>query len=647
MTDHHLTAWAEDTMGADDSDTHTIASTASAPMRTVRRSFFENRIVWGNAIDSTVHGPTFSDVSMPGSIDGRTCPPDDVTVSTIFQVLEPVTFVALRVYKAPNHVGTTVPFTLWEADTPIVSVTSTGTVLGTESVGPWVVDDGGWQEIEFTTPIDLLPDTTYVLGMYAEDGIFAWSPNVWEAQDTVVWPLVNPCLQYSSVIGYSQGSMNSSWNTAAPDGATLFPRHTGGNACNYYLDPIVEWEEPLPAYEGGLEYHEQWAVPHTRHAFPFAVFFSDPEYLVEYYDAGVNTLMAGSPVAGTNAQSYIDAMALTGTGNSMDWWPAISIDQATLTFNPAQELLLAMDEYPDMADQIVGYLLWDEPDMSGTYRTPELMKTWRDAVRSRDSTRPFYFTFGLWAARNQGFGWSPSGATPQTVNELWRTWSELADVLACDDYQFVATNSPGAAGGYGGVWCYAAQVKRMQEITDGRKPIWAVVESTSQVGDSTPTPANFTKSCWAAIIAGARGIILFDHRFPSDLVTQDFAHMLHNPPMLAAVTALSTQLQTLGPALLGEDTGLVTAYTTSNMTEGPLGGTYGVPIHYRSGLDGATEYVFAQAIRPGATTATLTIPSWAGETVTVVGEARTEIVDGSGVLTDTFAADYQVHIYQL
>ena len=102
----------------------------------------------------------------------------------------------------------------------------------------------------------------------------------------------------------------------------------------------------------------------------------------------------------------------------------------------------------------------------------------------------------------------------------------------------------------------------------------------------------------------------------------------------------------LGPALLAADLGLVTAWTTSNSTAGPMGGTFGVPLHYTSRSDGTYQYVFAQAIRPGATTGTLTIPAWAGLTVTVVDESRSETVSGGGVLTDSFAADYQYHLYR-
>jgi hypothetical protein len=190
----------------------------------------------------------------------------------------------------------------------------------------------------------------------------------------------------------------------------------------------------------------------------------------------------------------------------MDWWPAVAIEEGTsLTFNPASALVQAMDDDPNLSQQIRGYLLWDEPDMSGTYRSLATLRAWHTAFRERDSTRPIYMNFGWWPVRNQGFAWGPEGASPQFVNELWREQQELTDVLCCDDYQWIATSSDGNTG-IGGVWEYAAQVKRLGEIDDDRKPKWVIVETTSQIGDAVPDPADVDKAIWAGIIAGARGI---------------------------------------------------------------------------------------------------------------------------------------------
>jgi len=622
MTTHTLTGTATDTMGAADTDTGTINSTASAPQRVVRRSFFENRIMWGSAIDSTIRGPFFTADTVGGPLNdiaqgivSRVCPPDPITLSTIFEVHQPCRFAGCRIYKAPTAAGTSIPVTLW-------SGTTTGTVLASETIASWVSDGGGWYQVDFSPTVDLVPGVTYVIGFFAADGVYSFSQWVWHVQDTVVWPLHNRYLKDASGIR-SDGSAVGV-HTGSP--AITFP--TTHYAANYYIDPQVEWDDPLPGYSGGTEYHSQWVVPHTRHAFPVAVYFADPPYLSDYYDMGVNTLIAGS----LQRDDYREAM--NAMGNTMDWWPVIG------TLSPAEMVSLYAEE-PDIAESVVGYQLWDEPDLTGTFQPPATLRAWTNGMRVRDSTRPIYLGFGLMATRNQGFFGAPAGGAMLTLNEYWREWADCCDIIACDDYSWYYDNN---ASGNFGVWAYAQQVGRMREICDDAKPVWLVVETTSQIVGA-PLPDDTVKAIWAALIAGARGIVLFDKRFASDFVTQDLNAIHANAPMKAAITALAAQLQTLGPALLSEDLGLVSTYTSTNTTEGPIGGTYGVPLHYTSRADDTYEYVFVQSIRPGATTATITIPTWTSEVVDVLGESRTETVSIDGLITDTFD-NYQVHIYR-
>lgn len=625
MTAHTLTGTVTDPMSATATGSLVVNSTASAPLRVVRRSFMDSRISWGPIIDQSVKGPTFSDVLGDASIDvfGHTSPPTAVTLSTQFEVLAPVRFTGCRIYKAPNAAGTAIPVKLWSA--PDYAITTPGTQLATTTIPSWVADGGGWRQVTFPSPVNLVPGVVYTVGYLAINGIYAYSPWVWHAQDTCVWPLLNHRLS-ESVSGNTQGSANGFEPSLAT--AIVYPdRHT---ASNYYIDPQVEWDDPMPGY--GPTFLNQWTGPQGRHAFPVAVFHADPPYVAEYYAAGVNTLIEGSPV-GDQGLDYIEAM--NAMGNVMDWWPAFFGD------DPAEIVTVQTNE-PGIASQIIGYSLDDEPDMSSPYRPPSLHQGWVAGMRQRDATRPFQLGFGRVSIRNQSFSWSPQGASPQTVNELWREWSSFGDLITCDDYTLSDYENPA---GVWGVWTYANHVSRMREITDGTKPIWITVETTSQ-NPGQPAPADVRKAVWATLIAGATGVLFFDHRFGSDFVTQDFAAMLHDPPMKAMVTALSSRLQSLGPALLSSPTNLVTAVTSSNTTAGPMGGTYGVPMHYTTRAGSGHQYLFAMGIRPGATTATFTIPSWANQTVTVLDESRTVTVSAAGVLTDTFAADYTTHLYQ-
>jgi hypothetical protein len=615
VTTHNFTGTATDTLGAAATDTLAFTSTGSAAQRVVRRSLFANRINWDSAVANSVQGPTFSDVTPQSTsiTDGVACPPGQLTVSQIFSVLIPCRVTGFRIYKAPNAVGTSMAVTLW-------SGVSSGTSLATTTIPSWTVDGGGWRQVTFTTPVDLTVGTTYTIGVHITSGIYAYSEWVFNGQDAVVWPIVAKTL-------FDTGVKSDGNASGGPGVATItFP--TTHQATNFYIDPQVEWDDPMPGYLGGTAYFDQWTNPTSSHAFPVAVFFADPPFLAGYYALGVNTLVGGSVnpdyVAAHNAM-----------GNTMDWWPYI---------DPLDDnLLRVQDEEPAIAAQIRGYQLDDEPDMStGNYRSPALLQTWVNYMRGRDSTKPLYLNFGIPPPVNQGFFHAPSGSSIQTANELWRQWASMADIISCDQYNLADGTDPSHR--YG-VWVYAAQIGRMREICDDTKPVWLVVETTSQT-PSQPTPTQVRQAVWAALIAGARGVVFFDHRFGSDFVTQDFAAMLSDSAMSTMVTALTAQLQTLGVALMSPDLGLVTATTSSNTTAGPKGGTYGVPIHYTTRADGAHHYLFAQAIRPGATTATITVPSWAGATLTVIGESRTVTASGAGVITDTFAADYTYHLYQ-
>ena len=416
MTTYHLTGTATDTMGAVASGSLTFTSTAAAPPRVVKRSFMEHRISWGSVIDQSPKGPTFSDVTQDGTANafGHTSPPYPVTLGLTFEVLSVVRLTGCRIYKAPNATGTAIPVKLWSG---------TGTEVATATIPSWVVDVGGWRQVTFSSPVTLTPGTLYTIGYFAPDGIFSWSPWVWHAQDTCVWPLLNHMFNDASS-GASGGSVNG-WDD--PGGTIIFPTHH--IASNYYIDPQVEWDEPMPAYPGGTGYWDQWTNPASvgsgRHAFPVAVFFSDPEYLADYYDAGINTLVAGAPV-GDSGKAYIDAH--NAMGNTMDWYgPAFFGD------DPAGIVRVMTDE-PGVAAQIVGYHLDDEPDMSIPYRPPSLLQTWASGLRSVDSTRPIALGMGRLSLRNQSFQWAPQGASAQTVNELWRQWTAIADLITCDDY---------------------------------------------------------------------------------------------------------------------------------------------------------------------------------------------------------------------
>ena len=122
------------------------------------------------------------------------------------------------------------------------------------TIPSWVADDGGWRQVTFPAPVNLVPGVVYTIGCFAADGIFAWSPWVWHAQDTCVWPLINH--KFNDTGGGSIGSCDG-WDELPS--AIVFPSHH--IASNYYIDPQVEWDDPMPAYAGGSGYEAQWTAP--------------------------------------------------------------------------------------------------------------------------------------------------------------------------------------------------------------------------------------------------------------------------------------------------------------------------------------------------------------------------------------------------
>jgi hypothetical protein len=470
----------------------------------------------------------------------------------------------------------------------------------------------------FSSPINLYPDITYMLSYYAANGVHAYSGPFYSFFPEVVYPL--RVASFGSAIWVGPEHIPPSYH----------------DENNYYIEPIIEWEEEHPVFvpDPTESYYDQWVNGAPSKPFHFSVFFADPEFLVEYAAMGITTLIAGTAHPG-----YVAAVKAANMDHYVAAGQYPHDDRTSL-----EMAMAAMAEDPVYAAHVKGYHIDDEPDLTFPYRPPELNLQWIQELRRIDSTRPTMLGFSFVVAVPVFYS-QPQGVPYDSAQASWKQWAALPDILMGDFYTLSSGHDLNPSGHYG-VWMYAKFTERLRMLGEGRNPILATIETTAQ-RPNQPDPADVVKACWASLIAGAQGIIFFDHRFGDQYVTQDFAAMLHDPPMKAALSALIVRGNLLADALHSPEAGLCTGYTSSNTTSGPMGGTYGVPMHYTTRDDGVHEYLFAMGIRPGATTATFTIPSWAGETVTVLDESRTVTVDGSGVLTDTFAANYTVHLYQL
>lgn len=585
--------------------------TASSPARTLRRGLFTGRVSWGNlAVPgfTVAQGPMLS-AAERSAANQNSFPVGPVTLAITFTALRDFSLVGCRIYKTPTQAGS-IPVGVWNA---------TGTLLASTTV-TWTADDGGWRTITLSAPVAATSGQGYTIGFLAPDSDYAASPWVFNGQDAVAYPF------WVKTLGAS-----------AHAGSSLTKPGTGETQPhNFYVDPIAEWDDDMPGYDDG--FYGQFGDGGPNVTFPVGIFDADPENIVPYAETcGVNTLIGGE-------QGSFDALVAAVKVAGIDWWAPV--------VGGVMDAPVAVQLDEALAARVVGYHLVDEPDLNTPYNSPSAIQAWRNTLRAIDSTRPTLLGLSKFVIINQGFVMQPPGAPITSWNDSWRQYAAVCDVLSADMYSLAGEDSYGPTNdelnGGGptvyGIWTYAEHIKRMNVLCDERIPVWGIIETTSEV-PSRPVPADVVKAAWAQLIAGARGLILFDHRFASVAVTQDFAAMLRDSAMAAAVSALSDQLQDLAPALLARDAGIIDDVVSSNTTAGPKGGTYGVPIEATSRVADDLAYVFAQASRPGTTTATITVSSLAGQTLTVIGEARTVDVDGQGTFTDTFAADYTVHRY--
>ncbi|MGZ4659701.1 MAG: DUF4082 domain-containing protein [Arthrobacter sp.] len=584
----NLTASSRDEMNATTTVSKSVAASGSTTHWT-SVSLMGNRIVFGSPQEPGVLGPTLvTDIG-----------PYELGVS--FWLKKETRITGARIYKHPDLAGS-IPLTLWD---------DAGTALATTTV-TWTADTGGWREIRFPTPSAVLPTgREYRVSYFAANGSYAYTAWVYNAQDYWEYPFW--------VKGFTTVSgVNINASVIRADTHGVPDTHI---ATCYYVDVLGEVQLDMPAYRRG--YMDQWVNHVPAQPFPVGVFYCDPEFIADYAATGVTTLI-GIPATG-------DAYRAAILAANVDIWPSIySVDSLKLLLSD-----------PELAAKIRGWFVHDEPDLAGTWQTPEEIRTLVNQIRAIDSTRPIMLNFGMSISIGQGWFFLRPGGKDIVghFDELIEDMG-IADVISLDHYNLEPSNS----GGRWGPWTYYKQVKRLQQFSLGQRPVWGYVETTSQDA-GYPTPASVKQATWAALIAGAKGIVFFDHRFGDLATTQDFAALLHDAPMKAVVTALASDMQSIAGHLNADEADLVVWFSSSNTSQSMLGGTTGVPIYYTSRIYNGQRMIIAQAARPGTTTGSFQVPSAAGMTLTVRGEGRTVTADSSGIFTDTFTSDYQVHIY--
>jgi hypothetical protein len=212
-------------------------------------------------------------------------------------------------------------------------------------------------------------------------------------------------------------------------------------------------------------------------------------------------------------------------------------------------------------------------------------------------------------------------------------------LVSNDIYWFTDPNERGRAG-YRAASSYGNTVARMRFLDgmDGRrKPIWNFVEvgwpfteSAAQGGRSIQ-PAEVRAAVWHSIIAGARGVLYFQHSFGGPCLGDHHVLRSNCEGTRPIVTSVDAQIKQLAPVL---NAPTVTSGTSN-----------AGPIRTMVKWQGGNFYVFAGADAV-ASTSNVTIPCVGNATATVLGENRSVPVSG-GTLTDNFTDPNAVHIYRI
>jgi hypothetical protein len=183
---------------------------------------------------------------------------------------------------------------------------------------------------------------------------------------------------------------------------------------------------------------------------------------------------------------------------------------------------------------------------------------------------------------------------------------------------------------------YGWLVERLRALDamDGqRKPIWNFVEVGCPFSNGgCITPAQARAAVWHSIIAGARGILYFQHSFGGPNPTHHALRDDRYAAMIAQITGVNAQIKSLAPVLNAPT--VVSGWTQSAATKAMVKWAGG---HF---------YVFAGSAENAASTGSFTIPCVGQATAVVLGENRSIPVTGGG-FSDNFADGNAVHVYRI
>jgi hypothetical protein len=328
--------------------------------------------------------------------------------------------------------------------------------------------------------------------------------------------------------------------------------------------------------------------------------------------------------------------------NTYVWVADTSASYMANIRNAGMRVIQDVDRQANIGVETQGWLLADEIDMTqGASACPLALNALRALIPSSHQALVY---------QNYGKGvlfWQSDAQAACFVN--------YDDVNSADIYWFtdgnVCSSSSEGPRFYGleGVRALTqAECRRARNygdvVTDMRRldalngssrhPIWSFVEVGCPMSNGLCiTPAQARAAAWHSLIAGARGVLYFQHSFSGPCMT----HFVLREngcyqPMISAITAVNAQITQLARVL---NAPTVTSQFTASASVRAL-----------MKWDGASFHVFAGSTENASSTATFSLPCVGNATATVLGENRSLPVTG-GSFTDSFADGNTIHIYRL
>lgn len=379
---------------------------------------------------------------------------------------------------------------------------------------------------------------------------------------------------------------------------------------------------PLREVDGGQNYYSQFSnsLPSDPGYFPVGVWFQRVAYQNDIdldKDAGINlyvvlTTDSNLPLVQRNGMRAI---------LQQSQWRANRIAASS----PA----------------VAGWELFDEVDMEqGPSRG---YATLSDIVAHLPQDGRMRFN-------NYGKGvmfWETDAEAARFVNEFqnvvsndiyWFTDPHYAGPLAIlwlNNGQSLTVNQTRRAANYG----YTVDRMRALDATDGvRRPIWNVVEvgwpytKSATLGARAITPAEVRAAVWHSIIAGARGIIYFNHSFGGPHRSHQ---ALRDPAYTAVRTAVKNTnhlIEGLAPVL---NAPFADGFAAADST-----------VRTMTKLHEGRYFVFAGSKENRPSTPTISLAGLGSGTAIVIGENRT-IPISNGRFSDTFEDGNAIHIYRI